>query len=664
MPTLVTCSQLPSEQEAIRAKCFHPRGTFVAFPNGDVERSIPDRFEEMARLYPDRVAVGRANQVLTYAELNTMANRLARAIVAERGSGAEAIGILFEKSAPMMAAMLGVLKAGKFFVLLDPSFPKERLAVLLDDALAATMVTDRQNASLARQVVTNVRPLIQFESIDRSIPAEDLGIEISPEALAFIIYTSGSTGQPKGVVWIHRQLLHQAMLYTNTYHLCRDDRISLLAAGTGNAITNTFYALLNGAALLPFDVRKQGVNQLAGWLVGERISFCLIGSPLFRSLCETLRGSESFSDLRLIRLASESVYKTDVELYQKHFAGSCLLANALSSSETGLSTTFFVDHEMKLVQDEVPVGYAVGGKEILLLDDSGGVAGVNEGGEIVVRSRYLSPGYWRRPDLTKAKFKPDPEGGEKRVYLTGDLGLMLSDGCLIHKGRKDFRVKIRGYGVETAEVEKVLQAHPAVKEAIVLSRRSESGETLLVAYITAAIRPAPSVSELRAFLEEKLANYMIPAAFVKLREMPLTPSGKVDRNCLPDPGRSRPEMKFPGVSPRTPVEKHLAEIWAEILALDEVGIHDDFFALGGHSLAATRVVSLILKTFQLEIPLQSLFQSPTVAAMAVVIMNHQGKKLEEKELNRLLTELESLSEEEALRLWLDEKRDLRMKRLR
>jgi amino acid adenylation domain-containing protein len=648
-PTIVRRSQLPPDQQAIRDKCFHPTGTFVEFPKEEIEQSIPERFEKIVRLYPDRIAVKTANQAWTYAELNGMANRLARAILAERGSGAEAIGILFEKSALMAAAMLGVLKAGKFFVLLDPSFPKERLGFFLDNSLAAMMVTDRRNVSLACQV-TNARPLIQFESIDRSTSGKDLGLEISPEALAFIIYTSGSTGQPKGVVWIHRQLLHQVRLYANAYALCHDDRLSFLAAGTGNAITNTFYALLNGAALLPFDARNEGVNQLAGWLRRERVTFCLIGSPLFRSLCETLNGGDRFSDPRLIRLASESVYKTDVELYKKHFAKNIILANALSSSETGLSTTFFIDHETKIAQDEVPVGYAVEDREILLLDDSGGAVGFNHYGEIVVRSRYISPGYWRRPDLTQAKFKPDLEGGEGRLYFTGDLGVMLPDGCLIHKGRNDFRVKIRGYGVETAEVEKVLKNHPVVKEAIVLSRRTKSGGAGLVAYFTATMRPVPNVSELRAFLAEKLADYMIPAAFVKLQEIPLTPSGKIDRSCLPDPGRSRPETGFPCVRAHTPVERCLAEIWAEILSLNEVGIYDNFFELGGHSLAATRVVSQVLKTFQLEVPLQSLFQSPTVAKMALVITEHEGKKLDGNELNRILTELESLSDEEAQRL--------------
>jgi acyl carrier protein len=268
----------------------------------------------------------------------------------------------------------------------------------------------------------------------------------------------------------------------------------------------------------------------------------------------------------------------------------------------------------------------------------------------VVRSLYLSAGYWGRPDLTEAKFKPDPQGGDKGLYFTGDLGFRLPDGCLIHKGRKDFRVKIRGYGVEIAEVEKALRHHASIKDVVIVARPNEAGEARLVAYFTSSTQPTPSVSEVRTLLKAKLADYMIPSAFVMLDALPLTPNGKVDRKALPDPGTSRPELDSAYVAPKTLIEQELANIWGEVLSLNQIGIYDNFFDLGGHSLAATRVVSQVIKQFQLELPLQSLFQSPTVAEMASVIAENQAKKLAEKDLNRILSELESLSDEEAQRL--------------
>jgi amino acid adenylation domain-containing protein len=642
-------TNLPPDQKAIRAKCYHPTGTFVEFARAEVEQSIPSRFEKIVSRYPDRVAIQTNNHVLTYAELNATANRIARTILQQQGDTAEAIGLLCEKSAALMAAMLGVLKAGKFFVLLDPSFPESRNAALLEDSQAGLLVTDRQHASLARRVASSRCPQKELESIDPGIPAKDLRLPISSKALAFITYTSGSTGQPKGLVQNHRNILHDVMLRANTYHICERDRVSLLASSTSNAIKNVFYTLLNGAMLLPFDVQKEGATRLASWLSQERISVCRISSPLFRNLTETLTGNERFPDLRLIQLASDVIYKSDIDLCKRYFSPDCMVATGISSSETGLMRDYLIDSRTDIAGSEVPVGYAVEGKEVLLLDDAGKEVGFNEVGEIVIRSRYLSPGYWRRPELTKAKFRPDPDGGDKDLYFTGDLGLMLPGGCLLHKGRKDFRIKVRGYGVEIAEVEKALNAHPAIKHAVVVARPNGAGEVRLVAYLVPSTRPLPNVSALRSLLREKLPDYMIPNNFLTLEKIPLTPGGKIDRQALPEPSSSRPELDTPYATAESPVEKELALIWAGVLSLAQVGIHDNFFDLGGHSLAATRVVSRVIKSFQVAISLQSLFQTPTVAQMAAVIIENQAKDLGKEELDRLLAELETMSDDQAQR---------------
>jgi len=295
----------------------------------------------------------------------------------------------------------------------------------------------------------------------------------------------------------------------------------------------------------------------------------------------------------------------------------------------------------------LPAGYTTPDTEILLLDDNGYNVSAGEVGEIAIKSRYHAAGYWQREDLTKTRFLPDPEGGDRRVYLTGDLGRRQADGCVEHLGRKDFQVKIRGYTVSMGTIEAALLELEAVKEALVVARENQTGNHQLVAYLVPSRQAVPTVTALRRVLAQTLPTYMIPTAFVTLKSLPLTATGKIDRRSLPDPDRSRPELDTLYVSPRSPLEKKVAQIWAEVLSVEEVGIHDNFFDLGGHSVAATRVLSQVIQKFQLELPLRLLFQSPTVAEMAAVIAKHQGMNPGGEELARILTELESLSDEEA-----------------
>jgi acyl carrier protein len=409
---------------------------------------------------------------------------------------------------------------------------------------------------------------------------------------------------------------------------------------------------LSGAGSFPWYVKEEGLAHLADWLVQEEITVYRSGPRVFREFVSTLTGKEEFPKLRAINLAGEPMRRDDVEVYKKHFSSDCLLINTLGTREVGPFRVYVIGKETEIIGEIVPVGYAMPDKEVLLLDNDGQKVGFNQVGEIAVRSRYLSMGYWRRPDLTKAKFLPDTESGDRRIYLTGDLGRMSLDGCLRHLGRKDFQIKIRSLKVDVSEVEKALANHPGVKEAIVTSRQDPSGDAQLVAYFVPSSHLAPTVSGLRNFLQGKLPDYMIPSAFIKLDAIPLTStgSGKVDRRALPDPGKGRPDLDTPYVAPRTPVEEEVAKIWTKILALNLVGIHDNFLELGGHSLAATRVVSHVLKTFQVEIPLRSLFEAPTVAEMAAVIVESQARKLKHADLDRLLTELESLSDNAAQRL--------------
>ena len=556
-------TNLPQEQEAIRAKCFHPTGKFIEFKKEEIEQSIPDRFEKVVRLYPHRLAVQTKNHSLTYEALNQVANRVARAIVARRGQGNEPIALLLEQGASPIAAILAVLKTGKIYVPLDPSHPQARTSYILENTQASLIVTNNKNFTRARELARNGCQLLNIERIDSSFLTENVGLSLPPDTLAYIVYTSGSTGQPKGVVQDHRNLLHSIKNYTNGFHITVDDRLTLLHSCSFNgSVYNLFGALLNGAALLPFDLKGEGVNQLGNWLAQEEISIYHSLPTAFCHAVQALTGGEQFPNLRVIHLSGAPVSNGDVELYKNHFSPECIFVHRMGATEAGNLRWYFIDKATPIDGTRVPVGYPVDHKEILLLDESGEDVGHNCIGEIAVKSRYLSLGYWRKPQLTQAKFLPDPEGGDKRIYRTGDLGRMAPDGCLFHLGRKDFQVKVRGYRVEVNEIEMALLEHAAIKEAAVVGREIQSGDRRLVAYFVPTREPAATVTELRNFLKDRLPDYMIPSAFVMLPALPLTPNGKVDRLALPAPQDTRPELDTPFAAPRTPIEEELAGIWA------------------------------------------------------------------------------------------------------
>jgi amino acid adenylation domain-containing protein len=604
---------LPPEQQTIRAKCFHPTGAFVEFAKNETEQSIPERFEKIARLDPQRLALKLGDEALSYEALNRAANRIAHAILAKAGKQDEPVALLLGRGAALTAAIFGVLKTGRIYVLLNPSFPLARVDFILKNSGAGIIVTDRERLSLATTFAEKRLQLIDVTEID-SLPCSNPALSISPDALAWITYTSGSTGEPKGVVQNHRNLLHLIRSQTNDLHICSQDRLAMLMSAAGDM----FLALLNGAAIFPPNIKGNPSDDLGNWLIQEKITIYSSVPSVFRNFVNTL-GDQTFPNVRLIRLTGEAVYRTDVETYRKHFPENCILVNRLSSTEVPTFRQYFIDHASAVADHIVPVGYAVEGSEVFLLREDGEEASADEVGEIAVKSRHLSPGYWRNPELTRAKFSPVPDEGAKRIFKTGDLGRMSADGCLVYLGRKDFQVKIRGHRVELVEIERALLDLGQFREVVVVALGDHAGEQRLVAYLVPTGQTVVRTDALRAALSEKLPDFMIPSSFLALDAIPLTSTAKVDRSALPAPSRARLELRTGFVAPRTFFEKELAQIWAEILTLDVVGIHDSFFDLGGDSLAATRIVSRVIKTFQMDVTLQALFVAPTVAEMAELL---------------------------------------------
>jgi amino acid adenylation domain-containing protein len=647
---------MESRQQSIQSRCVHPSGSFIPFRVEEIEQSIPARFEEQVARDPERLAVRSRGQQLTYEELNRAANRVARAILVGWGEAEEPVALLFEHDAPAIAAIFGVLKAGKIYLPLDPTYPLQRLAYLVEDSGARLVVTNRRNLWLARSIAGAAVPCLDVDALETGLSAANPGLSIRPDRFASLYYTSGSTGQPKGVVENHRNRLVNAMRNTNALRICAEDRLLLLYhSNFSGAVNTTFGALLNGATLVPFDLKSEGMNDLAQWITDERVTIYHSPPTVFRSFIDALTGSEAFEHLRVVMLASDSVYSSDVALFRNHFPDTCFLLNAWGATESPFFRPYFLDHQLEISGSSVPaIGVSTEEEEILLLDEAGKEVGPSQAGEIALKSRYLSPGYWRRPELTRERFHPEGDGGDRRIYFTGDLGRRLPDGSMVHLGRKDFQVKVRGYRIELAEIETALLGTGLVREAVVAGLKTDRGDQRLVGYVVPKGEAVPTVSDLRRALAGTLPGYMIPAALVVLNELPRTPNGKVDRAQLPVPGRSRPVLSHGYRAPRHRTEGRLARIWAELLELEEVGIHDPFLELGGDSLLATQVISRVQQQFGVNLTVRDLLATATVADMAHRILAHQVKQTGPEESERLVTELEAMSSDQVRGLLADE----------
>jgi len=615
-------------QASTRRDDASPSCAFVTFTEDDIGQSIPVRFEAQVLRYRDRIAVKTRSAPLTYGALSRTANRIARAVLARRGSGQEPVAYLLTDDAKIIVAIFGILKSGKMYVPLDAEHPRARTSQVLEDVQAVLIVTDSQNLPAARELSGAVEPL-NIDTIPADVSDENPEVTLSPDSFAYILYTSGSTGQPKGVLQNHRYVLHNVMKHTNSLRISPADRLCLLSSRTSaQAMTGIYSALLNGGAICPFRIREEGLDRLSAWLIQEEITIYHSSASIFRLFARTLTESEEFPRLRVVKLGSEPVSRKDLELYKKHFPPTCVFVNALSSTETGTFRQYIADHGTAISGSIVPVGYPVPDMEILLLDDSGEPVGSDCVGEITVRSRYLSPGYWRKPDLTLAAFLPDPSGGDARIFRTGDLGRLSPDGCLHHLGRKDFRVKIRGNRVELAEIEMALLEAACIQQAVVVAREDQRGDQFLVAYIVQAAKgPSANADELRAFLKRKLPDYMLPSQFMSLEALPMLPTGKVDRRALPAPESVRSQGDGSYVAPRDRLEHQLVNIWEELLGVHPIGIRDDFFELGGNSLLAVSVMNRIEKTYGKKLPVSTLFGGATVEYLASALPEQRKNEI-------------------------------------
>ncbi|WP_338124974.1 non-ribosomal peptide synthetase [Fischerella thermalis] len=592
---------------------------------------IHQMFEAQVEKSPDMVAVALADtpslDKLTYRQLNQRANQLAHHL-RNLGVGPEVlVGVCMDRSLEMIVALLGVLKAGGAYVPLDPAYPPERLAFILEDTKTPVMLTQ---AKLLGNLPASEAQVIcldsEWELIAENNP-DNLENWTTPENLIYVIYTSGSTGQPKGVMIPHRGISNQLHWRQTSFGLTDTDKVlQTISFSFDPSVWQIFWPLCFGAKLiLPRPGGHQDSAYLIKTIAEQQITVLAMVPSMLRVLLEE-KGIESCQCLKHITCGGEAL---PVELIERFFARLNLdnvLHNCYGPTEASIDATYWrCQRNTNYVT--APIGCAIANTKIYILDSDLQPVPVGEPGELYIGGMGLARGYLNRPELTAEKFILNPLNSSERLYKTGDLARYLSDGNIEFLGRIDHQVKIRGFRIELPEIETKLVQHSGVQTSVVIPREDIPGEQRLVAYIVPSGEQAVTIGELRNFLKQTLPDYMLPSAFVILDSLPLTPNGKVDRRALPAPDQNRSQMLKNFVTPTNKVESQLAEIWEEVLGIQPVGITDNFFDLGGHSLVALRLLGKIEQKFGKSLPLSVFLQAPTIEKLAKILQQEESQAL-------------------------------------
>ncbi len=597
------------------------------------ERAIHELFVEQAELRPDATAAVFGDERLTYGVLHRRSDRLAARLLASGVQPGALVGIYAERSADLIIGVLGILKAGCAYVPLDPSHPAERLAYMLEDARAGALVCQPH---LADAIPSFTGAVITFErEQDDDQPLSFQAPAVPADQLAYVMYTSGSTGRPKGIGIPHRAIT-RLVCNTNYIAFTPDDRVAQASNSSFDAATFEIWgALAHGARLIgvPQDTLLNP-QQFAAHIRATGINVLFVTTALFNQLARET--PDIFATMREVLFGGEAVDPRWVEQVLRHAPPSRLL-HVYGPTE---STTFATWHEIRDLAPgatTVPIGRPLANTQAYVLDRHGMLVPPGVPGELYLGGDGLAHGYLGRPELTAEKFVPSPwsvvsgqlsgttDNGQRttdnRLYRTGDLVCLQPDGAIEFVGRLDQQVKLRGFRIELGEIETALAQHPDIQDAVVVADADTAGDKRLIAYLVADQPQSLDLQDIQRFVSERLPVYMVPAGFVPLEKLPLNANGKVDRRALPDPATAiAVHQAF--IAPRTPTEVTLAGLWAEVLGVERVSAADDFFGLGGHSLALMRLSTQVRETFQAQVPLRDFFEASTLADMALMIAGH------------------------------------------
>ncbi|MFO0760703.1 MAG: amino acid adenylation domain-containing protein [Byssovorax sp.] len=583
--------------------------TDVAYP---AETRVHDLFEAQVERTPEAVAVTHGGRSLRYRELDALANRLAHHLIA-RGVGPDVlVGLCLERSIEVVVAVLGVLKAGGAYVPMDPSYPRERLGFLIEDSRVPLLLTTR---ALSAALPESAATVLLLDALDLSSESSERpGAPVSPADLCYVIYTSGSTGKPKGAMLEHRGVVNYLRWAIEAYRVGEGTGAPVHSSiGFDLTVTSLFTPLLTGGTvtLIPEEL---GVLGLAEALrSGDNYSLIKLTPSHLEALSTELASTELAGKTRALVIGGEALFPRHLQIFREK-APATRLINEYGPTETVVGCAIHEVPPGPLPEGAIPIGRPIANTRIYVLDAKLRPAPIGVAGEIYIAGAQVGRGYLNRPELSAERFLPDPFVPGGRMYRSGDLGRRRADGELEYLGRLDSQVKIRGYRIELGEIEAALSQHPAVREAAVLAREDVPGQKRLVAYVTAGAELRLVDTALRDFLAQKLPEHLVPAAFVILGEMPLTENGKIDRRALPAPESGLGDAGE-RVAARNEIEATFVEIWRKVLRIAEVGVHDNFFSVGGDSILSIQVVSLARQA-GLRIRPQQIFRFPTIAGLA------------------------------------------------
>ncbi|WP_243147016.1 non-ribosomal peptide synthetase [Scytonema sp. UIC 10036] len=638
--------QLPMLTSAEHQLLSEWNNTQVDYP----QRCIHELFEEQVKRSPNAVAAVFENEQLTYQELNNRANQLAHYLKTLGVEPGVLVGICMERSLEVVVGQLGILKAGGAYVPLDPEYPKDRLTFLIEDTQVPVILTHKK---CIESLPTHEAQLVCLDSdweLISGYSQQNPDCQIRADSLLYIIYTSGSTGKPKGVMIPHRGISNMLHWRQETFRLTAQDKVlQTYSLSFDPSVWQIFWPLSFGAQLVM--ARPHG-HKDTGYLVNEIIERQITVIGLVPSIMNALLEEKKFEQCRSLRHVTTGGEVLSVELmdrFHERLNLGNLLVNCYGPTEASIDVTAWLS-QPGVQNTNVPIGRPIPNVQTYILDANLQPVPVGHVGELHIGGIGLATGYLNRPELTQEKFIPNSWSHETgaKLYKTGDLARYLSDGNIEFLGRIDYQVKIRGFRIELGEVEASLSQHPAVQQTLVMAREDVPGDKRLVAYVV--LNPdsnALNSNELRSFLKECLPEHMVPSAFVILDKMPLYPNGKVNRRELPAPDASHFSARNNFVAPRTSTEEALAEIWSQVLGIEQVSIYDNFFELGGHSLLVTQAISRSRQAFGIEMPLSRFFETPRIADLAEFILQIQAETIKDDEINSLLAELDNLSDEEA-----------------
>lgn len=603
--------------------------------------SIPELFEAQVRSSPDAIAVVHQDRQLTYDEINRLANRLANKLVKQGVHNGSLVGIYAERSLEMIVGILGIMKSGAAYVPLDPSYPSERIRFMLEDAAISRIVVTKD---VAEDLPENEAIVIPVDLEQASTSRESPSDPIAENDLAYVIYTSGSTGNPKGVLIEHHSLTNYTRSAARQFGLAPGDRVLQFASiSFDTAAEEIFPCLTSGATLvLRTDEMLNSAKDFLEACREQRLTVLDLPTSYWGQLTAQLEehGLDFPPLVRLVILGGEKAHAEKIEIFKRHIGANVRVVNTYGPTETTIvATSWELPQDPGFQLFDVPIGRPIDNTKVYVLDQRQRPVPVGVQGELYIGGAGVARGYLNRPDLTREKFVPNPfapDSGE-RIFRTGDLVRYRSDGNLLYQGRIDHQVKLRGFRIELGEIESVLDSLPFVQSSVVSVWEDNPGDPRLVAYLV-MLNPVEKLDTqaVRQALQQQLPNYMVPSAFVVLDRFPLTPNGKINRAALPAPEFGNSKDVF--VAPRNQMESDLARIWQELFGIEQVGIHDDFFGLGGDSLLAIRLLSQIHSHFHISLPLQKAFQARSVAEMADVIKTIQWATESQAQLANLGSE--------------------------